>query len=41
LPLALLWTSSGMDVLVAASALAGLWVWEHLYIQAPQQVPLA
>ena len=41
LPLALLWASSGLNVLAAALALMGLWAWEHLYIQAPQQVPLA
>jgi len=41
LPLALLWTSSGTGVLAGALALAGLWAWEHLYVQAPQRVALA
>ena len=41
LPLALLWTSSGTGVLAGALALAGLWSWEHLYVQAPQRVALA
>ena len=27
--------------LVAALALTGLLLWEHLYVQAPQQIPLA
>lgn len=41
LPLALLW--SGLDAFgaVAALVLVGLLFWEHLYVQAPQQVPLA
>jgi Fe-S-cluster-containing dehydrogenase component len=41
LPLALLWTSSGTGVLAGALTLAGLWSWEHLYVQAPQKVALA
>jgi len=40
LPLALLW--SGQGVLFAGGlTLAGLLMWEHLYVQAPQQVALA
>lgn len=41
LPLALLWASAGTTVLASGLALFGLWVWESLYVQAPQQVPLA
>ncbi|HET8646801.1 MAG TPA: NrfD/PsrC family molybdoenzyme membrane anchor subunit, partial [Vicinamibacteria bacterium] len=40
LPLALLWGGVAPGV-VAALVLLGLYVWEHLYVQAPQQVPLA
>jgi len=40
LPLALLWTNSSAP-LAAAFALLGLLAWEHLYVQAPQQIPLA
>lgn len=40
LPLALLWAGR-LEALAAGLALAGLLVWEHLYVQAPQQVPLA
>jgi Fe-S-cluster-containing dehydrogenase component len=40
LPLALLW-GTGPSWLAGALALAGLATWEHLYVQAPQQVPLA
>jgi hypothetical protein len=40
LPLALLW--SGQGVLFAGGlTLAGLLIWEHLYVQKPQLVPLA
>lgn len=46
LPLALLWTSrdrgpSGFPAQpwVSALTLVGLLVWEHLYVQAPQQIP--
>jgi hypothetical protein len=41
LPLALLWASQQMDVLVGGSTLLGLLAWEHLYVQAPQRIPLA
>jgi Polysulphide reductase, NrfD len=41
LPLALLWSRSDVSGVAAAAALFGLLVWEHLYVQAPQQVPLA
>jgi hypothetical protein len=41
LPLALLWTASGTGALAGALALAGLWSWEHLFVQAPQRVALA
>lgn len=40
LPLALLWGRPG-SVLPPSLALAGLLIWEHLYVQAPQQVPNA
>jgi Fe-S-cluster-containing dehydrogenase component len=40
LPLTLLW-GTGQAWLAGAMALAGLATWEHLYVQAPQQVPLA
>jgi hypothetical protein len=40
LPLTLLW-GTGQSWLAGALALAGLATWEHLYVQAPQQVPLA
>jgi len=40
LPLTLLW-GTGQAWLAGALALAGLATWEHLYVQAPQQVPLA
>lgn len=41
LPLALLWAWAPGAPLAAALAALGLLVWEHLYVQAPQQVPLA
>jgi hypothetical protein len=41
LPLALLWASQEMDVLVGGASLLGLLAWEHLYVQAPQRIPLA
>lgn len=41
LPLALLWSAPVGTGLGRALALAGLFVWEHLYVQAPQQVPNA
>jgi Fe-S-cluster-containing dehydrogenase component len=41
LPLALLWSRTDVSGVAAATALLGLLVWEHLYVQAPQQVPLA
>jgi len=40
LPLTLLW-GTGQAWLAGALTLAGLATWEHLYVQAPQQVPLA
>lgn len=40
-PLTLLWGFPAMAWLAGALALAGLLVWEHLFVQAPQQVPLA
>jgi Fe-S-cluster-containing dehydrogenase component len=40
LPLSLLW-GTGQTWLAGALTLAGLATWEHLYVQAPQQVPLA
>lgn len=41
LPLALLWAAPGMTALSSGLALLGLWVWEHLYVQVPQRIPLA
>ncbi|PYQ54477.1 MAG: 4Fe-4S ferredoxin [Acidobacteria bacterium] len=41
LPLSILWGVSSFQGMAAALALFGLFVWEHLYVQAPQQVPLA
>jgi hypothetical protein len=40
MPLALLWAGV-MPGAAAVFVLLGLLVWEHLYVQAPQQVPLA
>ena len=40
-PLALLWAAPEMSVLAGGLALLGLLVWEHLYVQAPQRIPLA
>jgi len=40
LPLGLLWTGRLLPV-AGVLALLGLLLWEHLYVQAPQQVPLA
>jgi Fe-S-cluster-containing dehydrogenase component len=40
-PLTLLWGAPAFAPLAGALALLGLLVWEHLYVQAPQQVPLA
>jgi len=41
LPLALLWAVPGVSGTAASLALAGLLVWEHLYVQAPQRIPNA
>jgi hypothetical protein len=45
LPLTLLWGGGAVSVfgaaLTGALTLLGLLAWEHLYVQAPQQVPLA
>jgi hypothetical protein len=41
LPLSMLWGLSSFQGLAGALALFGMLVWEHLYVQAPQQVPLA
>ena len=41
LPLALLWSSPAAGAIAGSLALAGLLLWEHLYVQAPQQVPNA
>jgi hypothetical protein len=41
LPLALLWAAPGMTVVAGGLALFGLLLWEHLYVQAPQRIPLA
>jgi hypothetical protein len=41
LPLALLWFWPGLGAVAGSFALAGLLLWEHLFVQAPQQVPNA
>jgi hypothetical protein len=41
LPLALLWSSPELGAVAGSLALAGLLLWEHLFVQAPQQVPNA
>jgi formate-dependent nitrite reductase membrane component NrfD len=41
LPLSILWMPSGLGPSASALALVGLFVWEHLYVQAPQRIPLA
>jgi Fe-S-cluster-containing dehydrogenase component len=41
LPLSMLWGLSSFQGMAGALALFGLFMWEHLYVQAPQQVPLA
>jgi Fe-S-cluster-containing dehydrogenase component len=41
LPLSILWGPSGLRLLAAPLTLFGLFVWEHLYVQAPQRIPLA
>ena len=41
LPLGLLWASPDSGLLAGSLALTGLLFWEHLYVQAPQQVPNA
>ncbi len=41
LPLAMLWGASSAATLAGLPALAGLLIWERLYVQAPQRIPLA
>jgi Fe-S-cluster-containing dehydrogenase component len=41
LPLALSWSGGGGSLAAGGLVLLGLLVWEHLYVQVPQQVPLA
>jgi len=41
LPLGLLWASPDAGLVSGSLALTGLLFWEHLYVQAPQQVPNA
>jgi len=41
LPLSILWGPSGLRLLAAPLTLFGLFIWEHLYVQAPQRIPLA
>jgi Fe-S-cluster-containing dehydrogenase component len=41
LPLALAWSGAAGTLPAGALILMGLLVWEHLYVQMPQQVPLA
>jgi Fe-S-cluster-containing dehydrogenase component len=40
-PLALIWFRAELAPWAAAGALAGLLIWEHLYVQAPQRIPNA
>jgi formate-dependent nitrite reductase membrane component NrfD len=41
LPLALVWTGSAGAVIAAILALAGLWLYEHLWVKAGQSLPLS
>jgi Fe-S-cluster-containing dehydrogenase component len=41
LPLALLWGVPALSPVAGGLALSGLLLWEHLYVQAPQRLPLA
>jgi hypothetical protein len=41
LVLAAAWDSVGVSVLAALLALAGLWVWEDVWVRAGQSVPLS
>ena len=41
LPLSILWGSWSLRPLAGVLALFGLFVWEHLYVQAPQRIALA
>ena len=41
LPLTLLWGAPGLAGIAGLLALLGLLFWEHLYVQAPQRIPLA
>jgi Fe-S-cluster-containing dehydrogenase component len=41
LPLSLLWWSPASTAMAGACTLAGLLIWEHLYVQAPQRIPNA
>jgi hypothetical protein len=41
LPLSLLWGAPSAGPVAGGLALLGLFLWEHLYVQAPQQIPLA
>ena len=41
LPLSILWAESSLRPVAGALALLGLFLWEHLYVQAPQRIPLA
>jgi Fe-S-cluster-containing dehydrogenase component len=40
-PLAILWSSPELGTVAGSFALAGLLLWEHVFVQAPQQVPNA
>jgi hypothetical protein len=40
-PLAILWAAPASAPVAGGLALAGLFAWEHLYVQAPQKVALA
>jgi formate-dependent nitrite reductase membrane component NrfD len=41
LPLSLLWAAPGSSAVARSLTLAGLLVWEHLYVGAPQRIPNA
>jgi formate-dependent nitrite reductase membrane component NrfD len=41
LPLALLWGPRNLDAAAGGLVLLGLLAWEHVYVQAPQRIPLA
>jgi Fe-S-cluster-containing dehydrogenase component/formate-dependent nitrite reductase membrane component NrfD len=40
-PLLVLWFTPRLDAVAGSLTLAGLLIWEHLYVQAPQRIPNA